>query len=71
MNTYLPDTTYDALVAALHKLLGYPTGWPAIRNIENEIKIILGDTGNIWPVSILPDVIHNGLLTEVVALERS
>lgn len=50
--THIPDTDYAALVAALLNVPPCPmTG----RVTENEIKIVLGEIGDVWPESIRAD----------------
>lgn len=51
--TYLDNSTYHALVAALAKPL---PACPVTGTPDAEaIKLRLGEVGNIWPASILPD----------------
>lgn len=57
--TYLCNADYNHLVAAVLSnpaLLDVPpcpfTGYPT----ENEVRITLGEHWDIWPASILPDV---------------
>lgn len=48
---YQPDNDYEFLVAKLTALLA-PENHQF--DLENEIKIILGEFGDIWPASIRP-----------------
>lgn len=58
MDTYLPDGVYAVLVRTLanHRpdpLFGCIT--------EDQVKFALGEIGDIWPASILPDVIEHSV----------
>jgi len=44
---YIPTEQYRAVVNALAALTGIDT---------DEVKIALGEEGNIWPASIRPDM---------------
>jgi hypothetical protein len=46
--TYLPDDTYHALVAALMQA-------PHRFDTESAIVQALGDVGGVWPVSVKDD----------------
>lgn len=48
---FVDDRRYDALVQAL---LNLPPCAVTGEVTDNEIKVALGEVGNIWPASILP-----------------
>jgi len=53
MSTYKPDDLYIRLVKALVD----PSPCPVTGKVtEDEIKVILGEIGDIWPESIQADV---------------
>jgi hypothetical protein len=53
MSTYKPDNQYSRLVRALVN----PEPCPVTGMVtDNEIKVILGEIGDIWPESIQADV---------------
>lgn len=52
--TYVPDSDYAKLVAALASLAPCPM---AGRVTEDQIKTALGDVGDIWPESVRVDFI--------------
>lgn len=55
--TYLSDTDYAKLVAALANLAPCPI---ARRVTEDQIKTALGELGDIWPESVRVDFIEDG-----------
>lgn len=50
-DTYIEDSTYHPLVAELLKLIEQQPCHP-----EPEVMRILGETGGVWPRSILDEV---------------
>jgi hypothetical protein len=55
--TYIPDSDYAKLVAALASLAPCPM---AGRVTEDQIKTALGDVGDIWPESYKVEFIEDG-----------
>lgn len=55
--TYIPDSDYAKLVAALASLAPCPM---AGRVTDDQIKTALGDVGDIWPESVRVDFIGDG-----------
>lgn len=49
-DTYIADSTYHPLVAELLKLIEQQPCHP-----EPEVMRILGETGGVWPQSVLED----------------
>lgn len=50
-DTYLPQDTYRALVKALAEVK--PDAWSG--GLEDQIRIVLGEVGDIWPDTILEE----------------
>ena len=55
--TYIPDTDYAKIVAALANLAPDPI---AGRVTEDQIKTVLGEIGDIWPESVRVDFLEDG-----------
>ena len=59
--TFISTDTHCRLVSAIADLLLKPCPFEAeparLRWLENEIKIVLGEAGNIWPRKIYGDVV--------------
>ncbi|MBB3997859.1 hypothetical protein [Aureimonas pseudogalii] len=53
--TYLPEATHNALIAALVAAAGKLTGLSELVD-RNDIVIALGEVGGIWPDTIRPSV---------------
>ncbi|MGY4469342.1 hypothetical protein ACVWWK_005051 [Bradyrhizobium sp. LB9.1b] len=65
LGTFIPTSTYNDLVTALNEIDDrnpFSEGSRAAREWrENEIKLVLGMTGDIWPLEIRGDLIIDGL----------
>lgn len=53
-DTYLPDTAYHALKNALAHMVAQPFDAEG-TDAQTEVVRILGETGGIWPVSVMDD----------------
>ncbi|MEY9185335.1 hypothetical protein ABIG06_006834 [Bradyrhizobium sp. USDA 326] len=65
LGTFIPTSTYNDLVTALTDIdhrNPFSEGSRAARDWrENEIKLVLGTTGDIWPLEIRGDLIIDAL----------
>lgn len=56
MEHYLPDQDYEAVVAAILALPGdLLTGLQLGLATADDVKIALGERGDVWPASILAE----------------
>lgn len=66
LGTFIPTSTYNDLITALTEIDDrnpFSEGSQAARDWrENEIKLVLGMTGDIWPVDIRADLIIETLV---------
>ncbi|MDA9453057.1 hypothetical protein XI00_01915 [Bradyrhizobium sp. CCBAU 21359] len=66
LGTFIPTSTYNDLVTALTDIDDrnpFSEGSRAAREWrENEIKLLLGLTGDIWPLNIRGDLVVDALL---------
>lgn len=65
LGTFIPTSTYNDLVTALNEIDDrnpFSEGSRAAREWrENEIKLVLGISGDIWPLDIRGDLIIDAL----------
>ncbi|WP_314945932.1 hypothetical protein [Bradyrhizobium cosmicum] len=65
LGTFIPTSTYNDLVTAILEINDrnpFSEGSAAARSwTENEIKLVLGMTGDIWPREIYDDLVIDGL----------
>ncbi len=65
LGTFIPTSTYNDLVTALTEIdhrNPFSEGSRCAREWrENEIKLVLGMTGDIWPLEIRGDLIIDAL----------